>query len=184
MIAEKFGCPSIDLFASRLNKKLNRYISWIPDPFCVEVDAFFYDWSEEFPYIYPPFSLLNRCVTKCIQDEVKQGVVVFPLWPTQPWFPHLLELAISHIFLLPRDPPIYLPWQNEGERQLHPSFHNLNLATIMISTDPVKQIDFHHTLAISSQDHYEARLQPVTLATVANGLTFVRNNREIRILQL
>ena len=108
-IAEMFGCPSIDLFASHLNKKLNRYILWIPDPFCVEVDAFFYDWSEEFPYIYPPFNLLNRCITKCVQDNVQRGIIIFPLWPTQLWFPHLLELAVSHISLLPGTPPFTSP---------------------------------------------------------------------------
>ena len=48
----KFDCPTINLFASCLNKKLNRYISWIPDPYCLDVDAFYYDWSQEFPYLY------------------------------------------------------------------------------------------------------------------------------------
>ena len=104
-LAMRFGCPSIDLFASRLNKKLNRYISWIPDPFCVEVDAFFYDWSEEYPFINPPFNLLNRCLDKCQQDEVQKALIVFPLWTTQHWFPQLLDMLISHIFLLPKHPP-------------------------------------------------------------------------------
>ena len=108
-IAEKFGLPTIDLFASRLNRKVQRYVSWTPDPFCTEVDAFYYQWNDEFPYIYPPFNLLNRCTKKIIEDQVKRAIVIFPLWPTQHWFAPLLELAISHVFLLPEDPPIYLP---------------------------------------------------------------------------
>ena len=78
-LAERFGCPTVDLFASRLNKKLNRYVSWIPDPYCIEVDAFFFDWSEEFPYIYPPFNLLNRCVKKIWEDRVRRAIFIFPV---------------------------------------------------------------------------------------------------------
>ena len=39
-ITEKFGQPSIDLFASRLNKQCSGYVSWRPDPDALFVDAF------------------------------------------------------------------------------------------------------------------------------------------------
>ena len=31
-VATKFGCPTIDLFASRLNNQYPNYASWRPDP--------------------------------------------------------------------------------------------------------------------------------------------------------
>ena len=37
----RFGQPDIDLFASRLNHKLEKYISFRPDPNAMAVDAFF-----------------------------------------------------------------------------------------------------------------------------------------------
>lgn len=39
-IIRVFGKPEIDLFATNLNKKCSRYISWFPDPNSVAVDAF------------------------------------------------------------------------------------------------------------------------------------------------
>ena len=38
-ITEKFGIPDIDMFASRLNKKLCRYASWKPDPESCIIDS-------------------------------------------------------------------------------------------------------------------------------------------------
>jgi len=32
--------PDVDLFASILNKQLNKYVSWFPDPKAVTPDAF------------------------------------------------------------------------------------------------------------------------------------------------
>ena len=43
-----FGKPDLDLFASRLNHQLPRYVSWIPDPNAVGVDAFTLDWGTQY----------------------------------------------------------------------------------------------------------------------------------------
>lgn len=40
LIVKKFGVPSIDLFASRINNKCKRFISWERDPNALTVDAF------------------------------------------------------------------------------------------------------------------------------------------------
>ena len=37
---EVYDTPCRDLFASRLNKQLDRYVSWHPDPDAKAVDAF------------------------------------------------------------------------------------------------------------------------------------------------
>ena len=37
---ECFGLPEIDMFASRLNKQISRFVSWKPDPDAEAVDAF------------------------------------------------------------------------------------------------------------------------------------------------
>jgi ribonuclease HI len=39
-ICKVFGQPEVDLFASRLNKKVSRFYSWLPDPESVGVDVF------------------------------------------------------------------------------------------------------------------------------------------------
>ena len=46
----------IDLFASRLTRQLNRYVSWRPDPGAIHVDAFTMNWTNLNAYAFPPFN--------------------------------------------------------------------------------------------------------------------------------
>ena len=76
----------IDLFATRLNCQLSTYCSWKPEPGSTYVDAFSIDWRNHTFYAFPPFSLIARCVQKITRDKAK-GILIVPLWQTQPWFP-------------------------------------------------------------------------------------------------
>ena len=44
-LCKEFGVPSIDLFASRLNKQVPRFCSWKPYPDSEHFDAFSIYWS-------------------------------------------------------------------------------------------------------------------------------------------
>ena len=48
----------IELFASRLNKQLHRYTSWIPDPDALHRDKMSISWENQFVYLLPPFSIV------------------------------------------------------------------------------------------------------------------------------
>ena len=100
-ICHRFGEPSIDLFASRLNKQVSRYVSWNPDPGAVAVDAFSMSWSNKHFYAFPPFSCIARCIRKILEDNAS-GVLVVPLWPTQPWWARLVNLNLPFIQIRPR----------------------------------------------------------------------------------
>ena len=39
--------PDIDLFASRLNAKLDQFVSWYPEPGALAIDAFSISWSNQ-----------------------------------------------------------------------------------------------------------------------------------------
>ena len=106
-VAKKFRCPSIDMFASMLNYKTARYVSWFPDPKCTEVDAFSISWQNEFPYLFPPFNLIYRCLENVQQQLLDKAIVVFPIWPNQQWFPQLLHVMIRHPVLIPQQPPLF-----------------------------------------------------------------------------
>lgn len=67
-LIQKFGEPEIDLFASRSNRQLEMYISWKPDPDAFCTDAFSRSWSNKYCYLFPPFSLISRCVRKMRED--------------------------------------------------------------------------------------------------------------------
>ena len=87
VVQDTFSCYpelNIDLFASRLNNQLSLYCSWKPDPGSSFVDAFSLNWSQYNFYAFPPFSLVPRCLQKISQDRAR-GVLVVPLWSTQPW---------------------------------------------------------------------------------------------------
>lgn len=63
-ITETFGKPEIDLFASRINHKCDKFVSWKCDPEAFAVDAFTLSWKNFFFYAFPPFSLILKCIQK------------------------------------------------------------------------------------------------------------------------
>ena len=72
-------------------------------------------------YAFPPFSLVRRCLTKITRDQATVTMVL-PLWPTQLWFPRMLNLLIAPILLLGDNLP-YLPW--------NPSIHTAPVEEIV-----------------------------------------------------
>ena len=95
-----FHKPSIDLFASRLNYQCFPYVSWKADPASVHTDAFTFDWSKYHCfYAFPPFSLINKMLTKIEHDQAF-GILIAPLWHTQSWFPTMLKLIVRTPIIL------------------------------------------------------------------------------------
>jgi hypothetical protein len=84
----------VDLFAAAWNAQLPQFVSWIPQPNAMAVNAFAISWKDLHGYLFPPFALIPRCLTK-ITKERSEVVLVCPLWTGQPWFPLLLEMAID-----------------------------------------------------------------------------------------
>ena len=90
-----FGTPSIDLFASRLNKQLDRFCSWTPDPEAEHIDAFTLNWASfDLIYLFPPFYVITRCLQK-MREERAKGWIVVPMWTSQPWMGPLLQMLVK-----------------------------------------------------------------------------------------
>lgn len=127
-IVEKFGKPTIDLFASRINAKCEKYFSWFKDPNSTAVDAFTKSWHGLNFYAFPPFAIILKVLRK-IKNEKAEGIVVVPEWPAQPWFPLFYSMSISE--------PIYLkPNINlliSCNREPHPLWRNLTLVVAKLS---------------------------------------------------
>jgi hypothetical protein len=124
-----FGVPEIDLFASRTSAKCEIYISWKPDPDALTVDAFTISWYNKYFYAFPPFTLVLKCLHKIINDNAT-GIVVFPYWPSQPWFPLLLRLVISDIIYF--DPKSHID-QFRCSRTRDLKFNQFTLAAAKLS---------------------------------------------------
>ena len=174
-IISEFPELNIDLFASRLNNKLDIYCSWKPDPGCSYVDAFSIDWSKFNYFAFPPFSLIPKCVQKIIQDKA-QGILLVPVWPTQTWFLLILQL-------LYRQPWIFKPSQNllhhahlKEPHQLHKSLH---LMVCPLSGTASHSKTFLQTLPTSSWPHGEKELKINTRPMWKNGWHFVLKGKSI-----
>lgn len=99
----KWALPQIDLFASRANTKRPIFISWQKDQDALAIDAFTLTWNTWFFYAFPPFSIILRVLQKICLEKTT-GIVVVPLWPTQPWFPLFKSLLIDEpIIFEPND---------------------------------------------------------------------------------
>ena len=139
--------PDIDLFASRLNAKLQKFVSWMPNPCAYACDAFSLNWSEFESYAFPPFSLISRVLTRVRRDKVPRLILIAPVWPTQSWYPILLEMLIDRSILLPKWPNLLKQPHND---QLHPLRLQLQLAAWIISGEVSLVKEFHPGLPMSS----------------------------------
>ena len=125
----RFGKPDIGLFASRLTHKLEKYISFRPDPNAMAVDAFSTSWTKQYVYIFAPLSTLSMVLRKIVEDEA-EALVVAPLWTTQSWWPQLAHLIVDFpIRLSPTSKILYQP--NNPERT-HP-LQKLKLGAFRVS---------------------------------------------------
>ena len=103
-------------------------------------DAFSLDWGQILGYAFPPFALIGRCVRQLRSQKVDQLVLVAPVWPTQPWYPLLLQMCVEPPLLFPMFPQLL----TKGS-QLHP-LGNIQLAGWKLSASIIKQQTFQQKL--------------------------------------
>ena len=179
-ITSIFGQPEIDLFASRLNAQTLQYVSWKPDPQAKFVDAFHIEWSGMFFYAFPPFCLLSRCVQKITQDQAS-GILIIPLWTTQPVFSQVLHMLtdIPRVVKANRHTLIHPTLMTA-----HPLHNKLDLLVCKLSGNTYKVRDFQQTLSTSSCPPGDSLLINNTVSTLTSGYTFVVNKKLIPCISL
>ena len=135
-----------DLFADRLNTQLPQFFSWRPDPMALASDALQQDWSTGRNYAFPPFCLIIRTLAK-LREKGGELILVTPVWPTQAWYPSLLDMSVSLPVLLPVTPNLLLGPRGE----IHPLIANqtLHLAVWHVSNNLYSRKAFVRTLPSS-----------------------------------
>ena len=144
-ICQRWGTPTIDLFASRLNHQVEKYVSWKADPGVVAVDTMSTDWSSDFFYAFPPFNMIGRVLRK-IEEEGAEGIIVVPHWPTQSWFAKLMNMCHKKPCILYRKdaaPTLSHPWRKEE-----------TLPSTRMLAAPVSGQHLSRQESTTSQDHY------------------------------
>jgi hypothetical protein len=155
--------PKIDLFALQWNAQLPEFVCWHPDPAAWMIDAFSLNWKYIKGYAFPPFNLIGHCIRKMRQDQA-QLTLVCPYWPSQPWFPLLLETIVDVPRILPYREDLLLDANGEA----HPLLTTNALCLIVwrLSGVASEARDFRTRL---STLYWPATDQPHTLATKPPG---------------
>ena len=180
-ICNILGKPDIDLFASRTNHKLDVYCAWRKDPEASFVDAFTLNWQDfNLSYIFPPFSLMGRCIQK-LQGDVAEAIVVAPLWPQQLWFPNLMRSLVRDPLLLPNSLKI-LSLAHSQEK--HPLGRKMRLIACRLSGDDTLCKEFRRNRSRSSLTPGENPQESNTQLTSASGSSFVIDGASIHFIQI
>ena len=97
-IAERWS-PEVDLFASSWNNQLPKLISWNFQPGALATDSLSQSWKHLQGYAFPPFCLLGKVLSKVLEEEANITLIC-PWWPSQHWWPALLNLTSDVILIL------------------------------------------------------------------------------------
>ena len=179
-LSQVFYIPWVDLFASRLNRQVDLFVSWKPEPEAWAVDAFSISWRDIKFYAFPPFSVPSRVLSK-IKEDNASGILVVPLWPTQPWFPVMLDMMIDHPqHIEPDSRNLQIP----GNPLLHPLHKRLTLLVTLLSGQRSLVEAYHTSLQNSSLMPGERAPKSTITLLYKDGGNIVVNGKLIPLLPL
>ena len=101
-----WGRPEIDLFALNTNTKLPLYVSPVADDLTIVLDMLSQQWNGIEVYAYPPTTLIQAVLLKLIASEKTNMILIALSWPSQIWFPQLLEMLTSQPLSLGNSPTL------------------------------------------------------------------------------
>ena len=96
LIFRLWGTQVVDMFATVHNTHLPQFMSPVPEPRALAIDALSQVWQGRSMYMFPPFPLLNKVIQKLRTIQTGEVKLIAPWWPSQPWFPHLLRLSVDY----------------------------------------------------------------------------------------
>lgn len=129
-----FGRFDIDLFASNVNSKCSKFISWHRDSEAWAVDAFIVPWTNLYFYAFPPFVLILQTIRKVISEKA-EGVLIVSFWPTQSWYSLFKKLLVSEPKFAPKNDLVI-----DNCRQHHPLRESLSLVAGKLSAFILKSV--------------------------------------------
>ena len=169
------GPFDIDLFASRINAKVNKFVSWKKDINAWHVDAFTLSWRDYYAYIFPPFNLISRILQKLETDQ-GEAVIIVPLWKGQPFYPVLLDMLVDVPFILPNRQLLLHPVCPD---QTHPILEHSKMIACKISGVRSRRQAFRKRLVGCSSPHGGRGPGSNMRCTFGNGPYFVLNGKLI-----
>ena len=101
LLCQTWHRPQVDMFATRYNCKLTKFVSPVRDPNAWAVDALTVSWEDLDMYAFPPVSLLGKVISKLSDHLCKRVILIAPGWPNMPWFWDLVALSSQIPICLP-----------------------------------------------------------------------------------
>ena len=174
--------PSIDLFASQLNKQVNMYFSFAAEEGALGTDAFVYDWSLfTDPYLFCPFSVIPRALQKIRHDKATV-IMVVPVWQTAVWWASALDLLCQNPLLLPRGKRLlHLPQDPTRQHQLLPK---MQMTALRLTGQSKRSVAYRKLLRPRSWATGNPQQCDSTMATWPNGKNFASKEVWIPITSL
>jgi hypothetical protein len=132
-IIEKFGAPSVDLFASDRWHVASAFVSPFYMPGCAAVDALNLDWRALVPvdgvaWIFPPVRATSRAI-QLLKEYKVDAILVVPEAPTTNWWLELLSLkSIAKVdgpIILARSTDVCIPSRRVPPGTLNPELFML-----------------------------------------------------------
>ena len=118
--------PEIDLFASALNHKMDKYCSRANDPGSYWIDSLTLNWHGLKTYCFCPCRLINAVLRKMDCDRLEHMVMLAPLHVGSAWFTNFMQHLKEPPFLLPANTArkLFLPWDSSYK---HPLAKNMRM---------------------------------------------------------
>ena len=138
------------------------------------------NWKPYNFYAFLPFSLLATCLQKIEQDQ-STGILIVPMWTTQPWFTLLLNLLTDNPLAPPQtDNLLFLPHSNA----IHAISRRLQLMACKVSGSPSSRETFQAKLPTSSCSLCQLVPKNNMPHTSRNGTSFALNGKLIHTIHL
>jgi hypothetical protein len=170
-----WGIPQVDMFATVHNAQLPTFVSPVPDPRAIAVDALSLSWEDRWMYMFPPFPILNLVSRKLHSTKQAEIILIAPWWPSQTWFPHVLSLCVDHPLALPHIPNLLIQPDNR-----HHNGDRFHLHAWRLSLNISKQQVFQKKLLQSQQLQEEP---PRTGYTTVDGASSPPGPRIMKLIR-
>ena len=153
LLCQTWHRPQVDMFATRYNCKLTKFVSPVPDPNAWAVDALTVSWEDLDMYAFPPNVLTGqsgrKVVSKLSDHLYKRVILIAPGWPNMLWFWDLVDLSSQIPLCLPNHPDLVTQPFNKA---CHRDLTSLNLHAWLLEPRHLR------SRASLAQWRYELRL--------------------------
>ena len=132
-----------------------------------------------FLYHFRNLSNKFKCYFKhfFLEEQVIQGIMILPVWPTQVWWPQLLKMLIAFPLVLPKQEDLLS--LSHSPQILHPLRRKLTMLPCLLSGNQSRIEEFQRRLLSSSWPPGETEQRNSTVPTLQSDKSFVIRGRSV-----